>query len=153
MPILIHYTSLENAISIVRSGVFLTAGGGDACLNAFVEGRPASRGQEFQAEGVALRFDWSGPVRVNNAFPLETDVLHDDLPWRAVVPVGSTQHLRIVGLDAKEDAWIEAVGSAPWYCLTARMKSSYRRDRAEVLKGEIEGRIATRPPVVVRSRY
>ncbi len=119
-------------------------------MNSFVEGKPYNKKQHMGANGVRLKFNWSGPVRINNDFPLEPDTLHEDLPWRAVVPVGTTQHLTIVGLDADYDEWAEAVGVAPWYCLTNLMKTAYRERHAKILKLEIENRIQTRPPVVVR---
>lgn len=150
MPRLIHKTSLDIAIVIIRTGVFKAARGGDAGINAFVEGKPKNLNQYVEATGATLKFNWSGPVRVNNTFPLEPNTLHEDLPWRAVVPVGTTRHLIVIGLDADDDVWAEAVGATPSYCLTSRMKAAYRHERAKLLKQETEDRIKTRPSVVVR---
>ncbi len=150
MPTLIHHTSLDRAISIVRTCVYKPAqSAGDEGLNAFVVGKPMNRGQWIEATGAVLKFDWSGPTRVNNVSPFEPNVLHENLPWRAFVPVGSTKYLRVIGLEADNEAWENQIETTPWYCLSGKMKAAYRQKHAKILKRKIEDRIATHPSVEV----
>lgn len=154
MTILLHITGLANAIAIVKSGVYLTSGaddtGSDSCLNSFVLGREKCLGQDFESAGAVVRFEWLGPMRINNDFPLEPDVLHLDLPWRAMVPTGTTRHLRITGLRANFTHWVDEVRNPPWYCLTDTSKSRFRNEQAMVLKKDTAARIKTRPSIEVR---
>jgi hypothetical protein len=150
LPVLIHITSLERAISIIRSGVFWAHGGGDAGLNAFVDGQPVNGANEFAANGAVLKLHWSGQVLENHEFPLQPNVLHTHLPWRAVVPTGTTCHLTAFALEAEQEQWISLAGKSPFYCLTKKMKEGFVANKVERLKQNVNKLLLDRPAIKVR---
>ena len=108
---IVHVTSIGSALAIMRSRVFLPASpdplNGDAGLN----GLELSRSHEcndwwLTGTGARLPFEWGGPVDNSTTVPLAPNVLHDDMPYRVVVPAGTTRHLTLVGFEADPDVWI-----------------------------------------------
>jgi len=155
MTTLRHYTDLASALRIIEEGKFRPRysdpRAGDSCLNAFMDGRPANTDQCFEREGAILRFGWSGPVHIGGKFPLKADVLHDFLPWRVAVPLGTRRHLTVVGLDASGKAWEDYFDNAPWYCITASLQRGYRLQKMKAEKARIADMIASGVSVSVVS--
>lgn len=114
MTVIEHETSPEIATEIARTGRFF-AGPilGDSGMNARIVNYNAGQYNPDQAEnrGALMSFDWGGPIGSNihiSGFP--PDELQDHFPHRALVPVGTTKHLRLVGIKLINGAsWEQAV--------------------------------------------
>lgn len=154
MIILKHHTDVASAVTIIDEAQFRPRypdpRAGDSGLNCFIEGRPANRGQCIERQGATLSLGWSGPVQTGGVFPLTPDVLFDFLPWRAVVPHGTTRHLAVLGLEASQNAWEQCVEPAPWYCITAGLKRAFRARRAAIERTRILEKIDSCVSLCVR---
>lgn len=155
--ILQHETHPSSALNILRTRRFI-AGPilGDAGLNAFIVGHPRGnyRGEQAERRGAILEFEWSGPVSTQDygVYP-DLDVCYDQHPHRAFVFVGTTQHLRLVGLKVKsENGWADYVHrpeltvSTIWPWLQSRRKN-WVMEQAEMIAQEVEQTLAQKPAV------
>lgn len=155
--ILQHETDPACALSILRSCRFV-AGPilGDAGLNAFIVGHPRGnyRAEQAARRGAILEFEWSGPVSTQDfGLYANQDVCYDQHPHRAFVFVGSSQHLRLVGLKLKsQDGWTgyvnrpELTVSTLWTWLQSRGENWVNK-QAEMIAQEVEQALAQRPAV------
>lgn len=136
MIILKHHTDLASALRIIEETQFRPRypdpRAGDSGLNCFIESRPANRAQWIERHGAILSLGWTGSVQIGGEFPLAPDILFDFLPWRAVVPHGTTRHLTIIGLEAPQSTWEERIDRTPWYYITSDMKRAFRARQAAV---------------------
>ena len=155
--ILQHETNPACALNILRTRRFV-AGPilGDAGLNAFIVGHPRGKYREEQAErrGAILEFEWSGPVSTQDygVYP-NLDVCYDQHPHRAFIFVGTSQHLRLVGLKLKsKDGWAGYVHrpkltvSTIWPWLQSQQKNWVTK-QAEMIAQEVEHILAQNPAV------
>lgn len=157
-PLLLqHETHPAIALKVLRTRRFV-AGPilGDAGLNAFIVVHPRGnyRGEQAAQRGAILEFEWSGPVSAEDygVYP-DLDVCYDQHPHRAFVFVGTTQHLRLVGLKLKSsDGWAEYVRrpvlslSTFWPWLQSR-RGGWVKKQAQLIAEEVERILAERPPV------
>lgn len=152
MTPLVHITSLESAISIILSGRYhpfqshptLT----DSGLNAFIVDSIPNLRQEFGGVGARLLLNWNGPVEKRNNFPLPPNVLCTDMPWRVVVPLGTTEHLTLAGLDASDEEWRNLDVDLP---LLFRLPLLDRFGKGQLRK-KVEARIAGGHPITVMTQ-
>ena len=98
-----HETSPWIAIHIARTQQFMGGAiSGDAGLNCYIEGSLPDLNIFSQAEqkGALMTFEWSGPVSTEpyGVFG-EPDTLYDQRPHRGFIPVDSTKHLKLVGIE------------------------------------------------------
>lgn len=105
MTILIHETAPGIALLIIKSRIF-QAGTiiGDSGVNAEIVGHVAGpyNPDQAAARGAILKFEWLGPVskqEFENGYP--PDVLYDQHPHRAFIPVGSTKYLRLIDVELR----------------------------------------------------
>lgn len=148
-----HYTSLGAAINIVRSKTFKTASrdplNTDSGLNAGIVGQPLAN-QQFQGWDVTLFFDFDGPLVPMSQFPLAVGAVYDALPWRAVVPLGTTKELRLVKLEEEDDCdWLDCIPPVPWWM---PFKKCYRKQKALNLRDEIFDLVAQKPLIKIVGR-
>jgi len=98
-----HETSPWIAIHVARTGQFMGGAiSGDAGLNCYIEGSLPDLSLYSQAEqkGALITFEWSGPVSTERYGVFgEPDTLYDQRPHRGFIPVDSTKHLKLVGID------------------------------------------------------
>lgn len=150
---IVHITSIDAALSIIRSRTFVPAStdplNGDAGLN----GLELSQSHEcndwwFTGTGARLLFEWDGPVDTSTTVPLSPNVLHDDMPYRVVVPAGTTRHLALTGFEPDPDLWT-AYPLLPWYCLTPASQNRARHRALVRLQRQIDAIVAARPAIRV----
>lgn len=118
-----HITSAEEAISIVKCGVFYPVSvaplNNDNGLNCFSNSRSYCMRQCFEGQGARLICVWSGPVTIthhNTAPPLQIDVLHDQAPWRCFIRGGSNpQFLRVVNIHFDKGKIIPLLHLPAWH--------------------------------------
>lgn len=137
-----HLTSVDAALSIVESGVFMPVSqaplNNDAGLNCFAF-RPGYRlGQWFEGEGAKLVLKWSGPVastHPDTAPPLPPNALHDQHPWRCFVPRQSDPDLlRVIRVEFDAEALNNAIPLAGWQrFLPARLRERLKRAKKKRL--------------------
>lgn len=153
--ILQHETDPATALEILRTRRFI-AGPilGDAGLNACIVNHQGGDYYPNQAErrGAILDFEWSGPVstEVYSLMP-DRNVCYDQHPHRAFIFVGTTQHLRLVGLTPKE-GWADFVqrpdltlSTVREWCLSRR--KTWAKKQAEAIIAEIKQVVAQKPAV------
>ncbi len=155
--ILRHETDPTTALEIMRTRRFI-AGPilGDAGLNACFINHPDGAYHPNQAErrGAILEFEWSGPVSSENyvSYP-DRNVCYDQHPHRAFIFVGTTQHLRLVGLKPKE-GWISFV-QRPDFSLSAigtwcrSRRAGWMTKQAGLIAAEVNSTLADKPPVTI----
>ena len=162
--ILRHETHPAIALRILRTRRFV-AGPilGDAGLNACIVGHPAGGYNPDQAvgRGAILEFEWNGPISTErySAYP-EPNVCYDQHPHRAFVFVGTTHHLRLVGLSLDNtDEWASHV-RRPKLTLNTMMEwlrsrqESWVAEQVASINSEVEQILSTRPSVsIVLPRY
>lgn len=151
MPIhLFHYTSLGAAIKIIRTQKYRTASGdpmnGDSGMNVGIVDEALSN-QHFEGWDVTLYFDFDGPLVPMTSFPLPVGSVYNALPWRAVVPLGTTKELRLIKLEEEDTCdWLEMIPPAPWWI---PFKKWYRKKKAQKLREQTFAMIAKRPLIKV----
>ena len=104
MPLTLrHETAPAIALNVARTKRF-SAGSilGDSGLNVEIVGHPMGPYHPDQAEhtGAHLILEWSGPIRRSfepHGYP--PDIFFDQHPHRVFVPVGTTCHLRLTGVE------------------------------------------------------
>lgn len=155
--ILQHETDPATALVILRTRRFM-AGPilGDAGLNACIVNHRSGRYAPDQAErrGAILEFEWSGPVSTKpySLIP-DRNVCYDQHPHRAFIFVGTTQHLRLIGLTAKE-GWTDFV-QRPEFSLTSlgawclSRRAGWAKRQAELIATEVKHALVRRPHVQI----
>ena len=127
---------------------------GDAGLNACIVNHRGGQYAPDQAErrGAILEFEWSGPVSTKpySLIP-DRNVCYDQHPHRAFIFVGTTQHLRLIGLTAKggwsdfvqrPDLSLTTLGE---WCLSRRV--GWVKGQADLIATEIKQTLARKPHV------
>lgn len=115
---------------------------------------------QAQSRGALLTFEWTGPVLAAlGLVGYEPNILVDQHPHRALVPVGTTQHLRLVGVELiRGQSWLSAVERpklAGWPSLKAlgRWLSSklpgWDQREACRIAAEVAHIVEQRPAIVV----
>lgn len=131
-----HITSPSRAVAIVDSGIFYPVTdhplNNDNGLNCFCYRAGYRMGQCFEGEGAKLILEWSDPVAITHpdtSPPLQTDVLHDQHPWRCFIRGGSAPNLlRVVGIQFAKDAVDSLIEIPAWHSwLPASPRNSLRR--------------------------
>lgn len=163
MPVVLlhHETSPSIALAIARSRKCL-AGPilGDSGINVEIVGHPKQflRGQAAH-NGARLIFEWDGPVEHKNP-PLgyKPDHLYDEHPHRGIVPVGTTKHLHLVGIDLINDSsWLTTVVK-PIFCITnpggwkkwySSKHPEWEFHAAKEIENEIDDLVRQRPLISV----
>lgn len=154
MPIrLFHITSLDRAISIIRSGRYRPAYPSplsrDSGLNAGLVGQGLAP-QQFEAVGAKLLLEFQGSIKPKAEYPLTVGYVYDELPWRVVVPHGTKAGLTVVGLELFSDTrWHDALPEPPWWAMGNFLKESWRNRAAVELESEILRLLTEHPPLVV----
>lgn len=160
MTIIEHETSPAVAVRIAKSGLAL--GGpimGDGGLNCVAVNHPAGPPHPGQAlgRGAVMRFDWTGPstnVSPSNGI-YQPNLLYDEHPHRAMVPIGTNQHLRLIG--------ITLVGGASWADVIQQpqltfdsfgewirsLRSGWTERAASTLGAEMQATVAKQPLISV----
>jgi hypothetical protein len=107
--------------------------------------------QEFNAVGVRLILEFNGGTpRKMMALPLPLGHVYDDLPWRAIVPNGTTEGLTMVDLELDQEVhWHDAVTEPPWWTVGKSLKNWWRDRAASKLKNEIFKLLASHPTLTV----
>jgi hypothetical protein len=149
MVTFMHITSLESALSILRSGQFHPVWGtpADAGLNGLQLGRVGWNEQYFTGTGVRLFFQWSGPVEIG---PGSTpNVLFDQMPHRVFVPIETREHLRLTGFTAAPLTWQQHQFEIPWHCFGRAGRARVRLRALVELQAEIDSIVEARPHVCV----
>ena len=158
--ILHHETSPRIALQIartrcIRAGPIL----GDSGLNVIIPTHANGEYFDGQAQnrGAILIFHWNGPVsRAHFADGYPVDTLYDQHPHRGFVPVGTTNHLKLHGIQLNEGFnWEMAVelpefrtkgSKITWaFSKCPRWKSS----QASLIKKEVERILSGRPTMSV----
>ncbi|RDE07567.1 hypothetical protein [Pelagibacterium lacus] len=144
-----HITSLDSALSILRSGHFHPVRGtlADAGLNGLQSGRIGWNEQYFTGIGVRLFFEWSGPVEIGPGSA--PNVLFDQMPHRVFVPAGTEQYLRLTGFRAAALTWQQRRFKIPWYCFGPARRERARRRAMVQLQAEIDSIVETKPYISV----
>ncbi|MAN76217.1 MAG: hypothetical protein CML24_03205 [Rhizobiales bacterium] len=144
-----HITSLESALSILRSGRFHPVRGtqADAGLNGLQLGRVGWNEQYFTGIGVRLFFQWSGPVEIGPG--TTPNVLFDQMPHRVFVPAGTDQDLRLTGFKAAATTWEQHQFEIPWYCFGPSNRARARLRAMVNLQAEIDSILETKPLISV----
>lgn len=144
-----HITSLEAAISILRSGTFHPVQGmqSDAGLNGFECDRPRWTNQYFGGEGAALHLEWSGPVQVGDGYT--PNILFDQMPHRLFVPAGTDKHLHLTGLAVEPEAWGEFDVHLPLYIFGETRRARARHKAIVAVQAKTESLIKMRPKISV----
>lgn len=147
-----HVTSIEAALAIMRSRSFVAnqpdpTMGSDAGLNAYDAARPLGYARTA-GTGARLYFEWTGRLCVPSNVPFFPNLLYVDA-WRCFVPVGTTEHLALVGFEADAEAWEEYPVNLPWHSLMLGQCRWARRRAVIALKTEIEAIVGTRPSIEV----
>ena len=151
---IVHITSIDAALSIMRTGTFRPVSSdplnGDAGLNAFDVSMPGEYNELwFSGTGAQITFEWDGPVDTRTDRPYPPNVLQDQMPYRVFVPVGTTQHLTLIGFEPDPQAWDNYELDLPWYYLTPTMRRKARRRALIALQAEIDAIIELRPAIHV----
>ena len=157
--ILLHETHPAIALRILRSRR-IVAGPivGDAGLNAFIVGHPAGDYNPDQAvrRGAILEFEWDGPVSTEkySGYP-DRNVCYDQHPHRAFVFVGTTQHLRLVGLSLEvADGWASYVRRPELTLKTVKewfrsRRESWLAEQVAMIDSEVAQILSERPSVSI----
>lgn len=154
MPIyLFHVTSICRLIQIVRRKRYKPAYqnpvAADSGLNAGIVEKQLCN-QCFTATGVKLLLEYYGPLAPMQSFPLPIGAVYDALPWRVVVPYGTTAGLVMTGLQFdKGVSWYDATPEAPWWLPGKALKTYWRKRKASELEAEIAGILKNRPLLTI----
>lgn len=145
----IHITSLQSALSIMRTGKFRPVKGtdSDAGLNGLQLGRLGWDEQSFTGSGAGLLFEWTGPVEIGTGS--SPDNLYDQMPHRIFIPGGTQRHLRLTGFIAAPQTWDRHHVDLPWYCIGQNRRARARRRAIVELHAEIDGLLESNRQVSV----
>ncbi|WP_215845070.1 hypothetical protein [Candidatus Pantoea bituminis] len=117
-----HITSPWTALDIIRT-LSIIAGPSlsDSGLNVFIENHPGGpyMSNILNQSGAKLIFEWSGPSKrstLADGYP--PDILYDQFPHRAFIPVGTRSHLYLIGLELMDGVSWEVAVSKPKFKLT-----------------------------------
>lgn len=151
---ILHFTSIDSALSILQTRTFHPAQtdplGGDAGLNAFDMSQRYSLDQNFTGGTDArLIFRWTGPVIKDIEIPSRPNALSVQLPHRVFVPIGTDQHLALIGFRVRRKAWEDYDVDLPWYCLTRASRLAAQRRILMKLRAKIEAMVADNPTIRV----
>jgi hypothetical protein len=69
--------------------------------------------------------------------------------WRCFVPVGTTEHLTLVGFKPDDEAWEDYPVNLPWFSVMLGQRRWARGRAVIALKTEIEAIVGTRPNIEV----
>ena len=149
---LFHITSLKNAYSIVSTGRYRPCYPNplaqDSGMNAGIVGEFLSH-QAFEATGVKLIFEWSGPVSEVSSFPLPKNLLLVNLPWRVVVSHGTTQGLTAIGIEVEDVGQYRDLVRQPAAWLPRVLKDYWLERRVRRFKARLAAMLAQKPNIIV----
>lgn len=160
-----HETSPRIAVDVVRNRRFV--GGpisGDAGLNCFIEGVEYNPDQASNS-GAFITFEWVGERQEVGKFEdpaYKPNVLYDQRPHRAFIPVGTTDHLRLIDLTFAEDsAWSKLVNAPAlpnsqeffsvraWAKWLAGFRGNWAATEAARVRAELARLVAERPSISI----
>lgn len=159
MCIIEHETCPAIAVKVARTMRF-RAGTilGDSGMNAVIVGHQAGPYLADQAayRGAMMRFEWTGPISQGSFnFGYPPNVLIDQHPHRAILPVGTNINLKLIEIELVNDAsWEDAVvepsfslaNPSSWLSST---RSGSRRVAVERLEEEMAGIVGKRPNITI----
>ncbi|SDG90515.1 hypothetical protein [Pelagibacterium luteolum] len=151
-----HITSVSSALKILRSKVYRPAQPqrSDAGLYGLIANDRSTYSEPTSEYGGArLHFEWTGPVTTRpdwepprNPSP---NMLNHHLPFRVFVPIGTTRHLRLTGLEITPGGWANDL-AVPWHC-TMFSAWDCRQKMKIKIQAEIEKMAEMKPNVIVSS--
>ncbi len=161
MPIILHHeTSPRIAVQIARTrcckaGPIL----GDSGLNVIIPTNANGGYYAGQAQnrGAILIFNWNGPVsRAHFADGYPVDTLYDQHPHRGFVPVGTTNHLKLVGIQLNKGVTWEMAVDVPEFRTKGRKLAwafskcpRWKRSQAALIEKEVEKILRGQPTMSV----
>lgn len=154
-----HETSMAIAITIARTKVaFAGPILGDSGLNVIPVGlhhKPYISNQA-QSRGALMTFTWGGPIDTGSgAGGYPPDRLQDEHAHRAVVPVGTTKHLKLQSIALiGEASWLDVVQMPQWKIGTTirwlnSLREEWKEEQAKRIEKEINSIVAQRPSISV----
>ncbi|WP_199028876.1 hypothetical protein [Ralstonia sp. ASV6] len=161
-----HETLPAIAIHIARTKQFICGEiAGDAGLNCYIEGSLPNLSVYSQAEkkGALITFEWTGPISSDGYWMFgDPDTLYDQRPHRGFVPVDTTQHLKLVGIELLYGQTFADLVHRPnlpsgtdvlkpwiWWEWAQSRRSAWVKAQAQQLESTIAALVAERPSISV----